>query len=728
MVFASHVAFLIKESFNPHWHHLATTMSNNHGLTAITTFLLVLSQLLLSTLCHAHGNTPASLQGVAVPATPGLLDGDAPIIIDKTAAIQLGKALFWDTNVSSDGVACATCHFHAGADARTTNQLAPGHPIDKTTQLTFDTTASGGLAGPDYTLRQSDFPLYQVSDPNNKDSSVLFDSDDIVSSAGVTKTRFQNLSDDNKNEVCSPTIDSIFHANSLNTRQVQSRQAPSVINAAFNFRNFWDGRANNVFNGVSPFGVRDTEAKIWVKGKSGIATQQTLRLENASLASQAVAPPLSELEMSCRKRLFPDIGRKLLALRPLANQAVHNEDSVLAPLRNASGNGLNTSYKVLIKTVFAPRYWAGAGDFGTPTNPNSLPYTQMEANFSLFFGLALQLYQQTLISDQTPFDTARTNGFPQIPKGLNSKQRLGLKVFLNAHCAECHKGPTLSSAAHPSIYTTSTSFSSLRLINRKTINGAFEGQGVAQGIIDEGYFNTSVAPTSRDPGVGGTDPFGNPLSFSKQYLQQLLTGKPLIDPFFVNACDMDNAFAKDYTEQELISDKYMQGECGDRSVYAKIPKVNVIKGELTKPNDGRALVAVNGAFKVPTLRNIELTGPYMHNGSILTLKQVVDFYFRGGNFYNDHHFATLVFQQGMPEEDKDYLVEFLKSLTDERVRWEQAPFDHPQLFVANGHQLTPRPGHNKLAQDNLIEIPAVGKNGRTQAMGPLKAFDAYLAP
>ena len=43
-------------------------------------------------------------------------------------------------------------------------------------------------------------------------------------------------------------------------------------------------------------------------------------------------------------------------------------------------------------------------------------------------------------------------------------------------------------------------------------------------------------------------------------------------------------------------------------------------------------VAVNGAFKTPSLRNVELTGPYFHNGGASTLMQVVEFYARGGNF------------------------------------------------------------------------------------------------
>jgi cytochrome c peroxidase len=51
----------------------------------------------------------------------------AAFIGDKTAALKLGKALFWDMQVGSDGItACASCHFHAGADSRSKNQVSPG--------------------------------------------------------------------------------------------------------------------------------------------------------------------------------------------------------------------------------------------------------------------------------------------------------------------------------------------------------------------------------------------------------------------------------------------------------------------------------------------------------------------------------------------------------------------------------------------------------------------------
>jgi hypothetical protein len=76
---------------------------------------------------------------------------------------------------------------------------------------------------------------------------------------------------------------------------------------------------------------------------------------------------------------------------------------------------------------------------------------------------------------------------------------------------------------------------------------------------------------------------------------------------------------------------------------------------------------------------------------------------------------VLNFNDGSPasEAAKADLVEFLLALTDERVRIAAAPFDHPQLFVPNGH-----PGSssavnqvNRRAVDSFLEIPATGRHG-----------------
>ena len=681
--------------------------------------------LFASTEVVAQANTAASLKGVPIPTTPNLLDGASPIVTNKQAAIQLGKALFWDTAVGSDGMACASCHFHAGADNRTINQLSTGRNHPTRSGKTFQATASGGIGGANYTLKLRDFPFYQVSDVFNKESTVQFNSDDIVSSSGVFSNKFEGLNvTGSEIDQCLSMTNNTFHLDTLNTRKVQDRNVPTVINAAFNFRNFWDGRANNTFNGVSAFGARDVNAGIWVLGQNGKLQKQAIRLENASLASQAVSPPLNSGEMSCQQRRFPTIGRKLLARHPLANQEIHAEDSVLATLRDSSGKGLNTSYEKLVKAAFAPRYWSATHTFGTAK------YSQMEANFSFFFGLALKLYQDTLISDNTPFDSPRdTSVYPSMPTALNDAQKRGLIKFLDAGCDVCHMGPTFSSAAHPNVYRIYNGFSALRLVNRDLLNGSFiPHSGTLKPLMDEGYFNTSVTPENYDLGVGGTDPFGNPLSFSEQFRQRMLTGKAFVDPVVINTCDMNKPFTEDHLASELVKDPYTTGNCGSRIVYAKIPNPAVLQADIDKGKFGRAFVATKGAFKVPTLRNIELTGPYMHNGSMATLEQVVEFYFRGGNFQNDAHFAALVLQQPITPQEKSDLVDFLKSLTDERVRWERAPFAHPQLKVPHGHQPYPSATNPQQAEDNWLEIPAVGKKGRDARLGAIKAFHTSLAP
>ena len=84
---------------------------------------------------------------------------------------------------------------------------------------------------------------------------------------------------------------------------------------------------------------------------------------------------------------------------------------------------------------------------------------------------------------------------------------------------------------------------------------------------------------------------------------------------------------------------------------------------------GRAGVADDGdfgAFKIPTLRNIALSAPYMHDGSMETLEEVLDFYADGGG--NAHGADNMdVFVQGfeMNDQEKADLLAFLMALTDE---------------------------------------------------------------
>src|SRR5262245_10313440 len=83
-----------------------------------TTIPPVLNPPLASYLVNLSGD----LRAVAVPGPTNLSD----FVRDSNMARALGKALFWDMQVGSDGIqACASCHFRAGADPRSKNQVSP---------------------------------------------------------------------------------------------------------------------------------------------------------------------------------------------------------------------------------------------------------------------------------------------------------------------------------------------------------------------------------------------------------------------------------------------------------------------------------------------------------------------------------------------------------------------------------------------------------------------------
>ena len=139
-------------------------------------------------------------------------------------------------------------------------------------------------------------------------------------------------------------------------------------------------------------------------------------------------------------------------------------------------------------------------------------------------------------------------------------------------------------------------------------------------------------------------------------------------------------------------------------------------------------VAVNGAFKTPGLRNVELTGPYFHNGGKSTLMQVVDFYNRGGDFARENadNLDPDIRPLGLTEIEKVNLVKFLLSLTDERVRMKKAPFDHPSLCLPNGHSWT-APGSTTVinAPDQTACLPAVGRNGTAAGIQPVMSLSPF---
>ncbi len=650
-----------------------------------------------------------------ITGAPTLRGDLTEYVANLNAAIRLGKALFWDMQVGSDNkTACATCHHQAGQDGRTRNQINPG------------ANGQWEFAAPNADLGIANYPF---STPG------VDHTDNITGSQGVRKMAFNGLSKSGV-EQTSPVPDPVFNVNGVNVRQVTGRQAPSTVNAVFNHRNFYDGRAQAEFNGVNPFGDRDTSARVWYVGPLG-PTQISIRIYEASLASQATGPVLNGVEMSAANRTWPDVGRKLMNVKPLGLQKVDPTDSVLGAYADPVA-GLTTNYKAMIQAAFKPKWW----NTTKTVRVNGKSYTMMEANTSLFWGLAVMLYQATLVADQTPMDrylASRTLADPDgdpallddIAIQLSAEAGVaitsadlinGLALFElppppapapnGVGCMLCHAGAELTSASarnlNHGVEADDIAFVNAGFDQRMermfwrippvtpgtdqvTLNpipwtlSEFNTQtpqvppaDVPLAIYDTGYYNIGTRPTADDLGADALDPFGNPWSIVR------LLQNTIADPSYIKIPGAGL-------------------NCGT-TVVRNSTGFPLLSGSLRRAE--RTLVA--GSFKVPSLRNVELSGPYFHNGGKATLFQLMEMYDDGGDFKANPALAPLIRPLGMTPTEIRNVIAFMLALTDERVRWQRAPFDHPQLFVPNGDDV---PG-----LDNLIELRAVGAGGGELAL------------
>ena len=96
-------------------------------------------------------------------------------------------------------------------------------------------------------------------------------------------------------------------------------------------------------------------------------------------------------------------------------------------------------------------------------------------------------------------------------------------------------------------------------------------------------------------------------------------------------------------------------------------------------DEGRFVVtkqeADRGAFKTPTLRDVASRAPYMHDGSVATLRDVVELYDRGG--VSNPQLSERIKPLGLTPEEKDALVAFLEALSSDVAR-ARAPASFPQ--------------------------------------------------
>ncbi|MEM7201946.1 MAG: cytochrome c peroxidase [Planctomycetota bacterium] len=267
--------------------------------------------------------TAGSLQAQGLPPVP--VPAGNPITADKA---NLGKVLFWEEQLSATkNVACATCHLPeaGGGDPRTMDAHHPGP--DGTFGTNDDLRGSPGV---------------------------------INSNADGTYNRAEPF----------PLV-----------AQVTGRKAPSVINAAYNPLQFWDGRATGTF--------RDPVSGQVVLGNRG------------SLESQAAEPPLSAVEMAHQGEDWVSLAAEITTAVPLA-----------------LASDLPPALEAWIDQRDYPALFAEA--FGDP------------AVTPARIAMAIATYQRTLISDQAPIDLG----------ALTQQQQRGRQIFNGpARCDRCHGGP-----------------------------------------------------------------------------------------------------------------------------------------------------------------------------------------------------------------------------------------------------------------------------------------------
>ena len=299
----------------------------------------------------------------------------------------LGRAAFWDQNMGSDGGSCASCHFSAGADNRLTGQMNPAFRAAAGADTEFGcvegslcetnsgSTGSGGQAGPEYTFVEADYPFRQLEAfpndtgrmvQNDRNAELLINTNDVHSSAGSFDAQF--IKAFHGKEKCGKPNKDVFYKSDRrgNTRAasaVEPRNTPTVINSGMLFTKFWDGRANNLFNGVGVFGMSDIvhdKTKHLIKMDGYHAALTHIELPNAALASLSVGPILDNLEMSCDGRTFADVAHKIFHTRPLQKQRIAKTDSTFGvygkfgDIRAKKGRGLKRKYQYykLIQLAF----------------------------------------------------------------------------------------------------------------------------------------------------------------------------------------------------------------------------------------------------------------------------------------------------------------------------------------------------------------------------------------
>ena len=118
-----------------------------------------------------------------------------------------------------------------------------------------------------------------------------------------------------------------------------------------------------------------------------------------------------------------------------------------------------------------------------------------------------------------------------------------------------------------------------------------------------------------------------------------------------------------FFEFSFIGPDFTGDEFRNIGLYDEVNLLDKGRYEITKDS------ADLGKFKVPGLRNVSLSAPYMHNGMFETLEEVIDYYSDPYDFVKDpiNMDSLMIEPLNLSDVEKEDLVNFLHSLTDQVI-------------------------------------------------------------